>query len=155
MNARRFLGAAVALLATSVPLSAQTFPTKDPVIRQIYAIGMDSSQLYSQAHALFDSLGPRLMGSPDLKRADDWLMSVYGSWGIQATEEKIGTWRGWVRGHSHIDLVSPRMRSLEGQMVGYSPGTNGKNVTMETIVLPRFRDSTEFVQWLPRPGGSW
>jgi carboxypeptidase Q len=147
-------GAALALLGLcAAPLTAQTFPTNDPVIRQIYAMGMDHSLLEPEAHSLFDSLGPRLMGSPDLKRAQDWLVSTYASLGINAREEQYGTWRGWVRGPSHIDLVSPRVRTLEGQMVGYSPGTGGKDVTLETVVLPRFRDSTEFVRWLPQAKG--
>ncbi len=157
MNARssRSAGALalVALTSLAAPLAAQTFPTQDATIRRIYAVGMDSSQLEPQAHALFDSLGPRLMGSPDLKRADDWLVRMYESMGIAAREERFGTWRGWVRGPSHIDLVVPRLRTLEGQMVGYSPGTGGKDVVRETIILPRFRDSTEFVKWLPQARG--
>jgi hypothetical protein len=135
------------------PLAAQTFPTSDPVIKQIYAVGMDSTHLYSLAHSLFDSLGPRLMGSPDLKRAQDWLVKMYQGWGIDAKEERYGTWRGWIRGPSHIDLISPRVRTLQGQMVGYSPGTGGKDVVLSTIILPRFNDSTEFVRWLPQAKG--
>jgi len=142
-----------ALACVAAPLSAQTFPTSDPVIKQIYAIGMDSTHLYSEAHALFDSLGPRLMGTPNLKRAQDWLTNMYKSMGIDAKEEKYGTWRGWIRGPSHIDLVSPRVRSLEGQMVGYSPGTNGHPTTDGVIILPRFQDSTAFVKWLPQARG--
>ena len=38
-------------------------------------------------------------------------------------------------------------------MVGYSPGTNGKDVVFSTIILPRFKDSTEFVKWLPKAKG--
>jgi hypothetical protein len=146
---------AVALLAclAAAPLAAQTFPTNDPVIKRIYTLGMDSTHLYTEAHVLFDSLGPRLMGTPNIKRAQDWLTALYNSWGIDAKEEKYGTWRGWIRGYSHIDLVEPRVRSLEGQMVGYSPGTNGKPVTLPTIILPMFKDSTEFVQWLPQARG--
>jgi hypothetical protein len=142
-----------ALLVTGASLGAQTFPTDDPVIKRIYAVGMDSSRLTTEAHVLFDSLGPRLMGTPNLKRADDWLVATYKSWGVDAKEEQYGTWRGWERGHSHIDLVAPRRRTLQGQMVGYSPGTAGKDVTLETIILPRFSDSTEFVQWLPKAKG--
>ncbi|HEY4319903.1 MAG TPA: M20/M25/M40 family metallo-hydrolase [Gemmatimonadales bacterium] len=147
------IAAALAAIAAAQPLSAQTYPTNDPVIKQIYAIGMDSSHLVTEAHSLFDSLGPRLMGTPNLKRAQDWLVSMYKAWGIDAKEEKFGTWRGWTRGPSHIDLVAPRVRSLEGQMVGYSPGTNGKAVTDGVIILPRFKDSTEFVKWLPQARG--
>jgi hypothetical protein len=154
MNARLPRLAALAVLgALATPLSAQTFPTNDTTIRRIYAIGMDSSRLEAEARALFDSVGPRLMGTPDLKRADDWLVRMYQSWGIAAREEQYGTWRGWVRGPSHIDLVSPRPRTLQGQMVGYSPGTGGKTIELETIILPRFKDSTEFVQWLPQAKG--
>ncbi|HET7321076.1 MAG TPA: M20/M25/M40 family metallo-hydrolase [Longimicrobiaceae bacterium] len=136
-----------------VPLHAQTFPTDDATLRRIYAVGMDSSHLETEAHVLFDSIGPRLMGTPDLKRAEDWLVQEYASFGIDAREEQYGTWRGWVRGPSHIDLVAPRVRTLQGQMVGYSPGTGGKPVTLETIILPTFRDSTEFVRWLPQARG--
>ncbi len=158
MSTRSPRSTTLALLATlgaafAAPLGAQTFATPDPVVRRIYAVGMDSSRLEVQAHELFDSLGPRLMGSPDLKRAQDWLVGLYGSWGIDAKEEQYGTWRGWERGHSHIDLIAPRRRTLQGQMVGYSPGTGGKDVDLETVVLPTFRDSTEFVKWLPQARG--
>jgi carboxypeptidase Q len=145
--------AALACVAVVKPLTAQTFPTPDPVIKRIYALGMDSTDVYRQAHVLLDSLGPRLMGTPNIKRAQDWLVNTYKSWGIDAKEEKYGTWRGWERGYSHIDLISPRIRSLEGQMVGYSPGTGGKDVILSTIILPRFKDSTEFVKWLPQAKG--
>ncbi len=148
------LGLAVAAaLPAPVPVAAQTFPTDDATIRRIYAVGMDSSRLETEAHVLFDSLGPRLMGSPDLKRAQDWLLKEYATWGIDAREERYGTWRGWVRGPSHIDLVAPRNRTLQGQMVGYSPGTGGKPVTLGTVILPAFHDSTEFVRWLPNAKG--
>ena len=145
--------AVASLLLSAAPLAAQTFPTDDPVIKRIYAVGMDSSRLETEAHVLFDSLGPRLMGTPNIKRAQDWLVSTYKSWGVEAKEERYGTWRGWERGYSHIDLVSPRKRTLQGQMVGYSPGTGGRDVTLGTIVLPRFNDSTEFVKWLPKAKG--
>ncbi|HKI93678.1 MAG TPA: M28 family peptidase [Gemmatimonadales bacterium] len=150
------LAAAFAVLPLArLPLSAQTFPSPDPVIKQIWAIGMDSSMTEPLAHTLFDSLGPRLMGSPDITRAQDWLVRTYGSWGIGAKNEQYGTWRSWRRGYSHIDLVSPRVRSLEGMMLGYSPGTNKKDVTAETIILPDFTDSTAFVQWLPQAKGKF
>ncbi len=150
---RLALLAALTCLAARAPIAAQTFPTSDPVIKRMYALGMDSTDLYRQAHVLFDSLGPRLMGTPNIKRAQDWLAATYKSWGIDAKEEKYGTWRGWERGHSHIDLVSPRLRTLSGQMVGYSPGTKGKDVTLSTVILPRFKDSSEFVKWLPQAKG--
>src|SRR3954469_12633551 len=133
-----------------VPL---TFPTSDPVIKRIWAVGMDSSRTSQLAQTLFDSIGPRLTGSPGIRSASDWVISQYKSWGIDAKREQYGTWRGWRRGTSHIDLVQPRVRSLAGTMLAWSPGTNGKPVTAEAILLPKFSDSTEFVKWLPQAKG--
>src|SRR5690606_15328263 len=84
---------------------------------------------------------------------NDWLVHMYRSWGIEARVEPYGTWRGWRRGTSHIDLMSPRVRSLEGTMLAWSPGTNGQPVSAELILLPQVRDSAEFVRWLPNVRG--
>src|SRR5690242_19990813 len=153
MRPSLFLAGALLIAAAPLRVSAQTFQSDDPIIKRIWAIGMDSSETEHLANELFDSLGPRLTGTPDLKRANDWLVHTYTSWGIAAKNEQYGTWRGWRRGYSHVDLVSPRVRTLEATMVGYSPGTGGKDVTAEAIILPRFNDSTEFVKWLPRAKG--
>ncbi|HEU5358013.1 MAG TPA: peptidase M28, partial [Gemmatimonadales bacterium] len=144
------LGAALLLPMTA---QAQAYDTNDPVLKRIWSIGMDSSWTEPLSHALFDSLGPRLTGSPDQRRANDWLVRMYKSWGIDARNEQYGTWRGWRRGYSHIDLVAPRVRSLEGTMLAWSPGTHKKDLTASTIILPHFKDSTEFVAWLPQARG--
>ncbi|MDB4886674.1 MAG: peptidase [Gemmatimonadetes bacterium] len=138
------------LLLGAVRARAQT---SDPVLNRIWAIGMDSTHTPELAQQLLDSIGPRLAGSPGQRRAQDWLISTYAGWGIGAKNERYGTWRGWRRGASHIDLVTPRVRTLEATMVGYSPGTGGRDVTAGTIVLPRFADSAAFVRWLPQARG--
>ena len=38
---------------------------------------MDSSQTYDISQALFDSIGPRLTGSPGYKAAADWTVATY------------------------------------------------------------------------------
>ena len=154
MPKKSFFAVAAALAAFSTPVLAQA-PAVSPVISRIWTIGTDSSRTEQLSHVLFDSLGPRLTGSPDLKRANDWLVQTYKSYGIEAKNERIGTWRGWRRGYSHIDLVSPRVRSLEGTMLGYSPGTGKRDVTASTIILPRFADSVAFVKWLPNVKGKY
>jgi hypothetical protein len=56
---------------------AQTFPTDDPVIRQMWQEGMeDGSQVLDLAQALLDSVGPRLMGSLGYDAAADWVLST-------------------------------------------------------------------------------
>jgi hypothetical protein len=152
--APRFPGLALLLATLAVPaLAAQTLPMPDSTLSRIWRLGMDSSETERLAQVLFDSIGPRLSGTAGQKRGNDWLVRTYASWGVTAINEKTGTWRGWRRGYSHIDLLEPRVRTLEGTMLGFSPGTRKKDRKARTIILPRFEDSTAFVRWLPQAKG--
>ncbi|HEU0053418.1 MAG TPA: hypothetical protein VFQ39_09590, partial [Longimicrobium sp.] len=117
--------------------------TGDAVLRAIWDEGMNRSQLEVLGQALMDSIGPRLTGSPGQQSAHDWAVARYRSWGIDARTQPYGTWRGWRRGYTHIDLLEPRVRTLEGQMLAWSPGTNGP-VTAGVVVLPEVADSAAF-----------
>src|SRR5687767_10086062 len=105
MNLRRNPAILVSLAITvAAPIRAQsapTFPTDDPVLRRIWAIGMDSSHVEPLSATLLDSIGPRLTGTAIQRNAQDWVVSMYKRWGIEAKNERYGTWRGWRRGASH------------------------------------------------------
>lgn len=131
------------------------FTTDNPVIRRIYTLGMDSTQTPRLAQVLLDSIGPRVVGSPSYQSAGDWLVTMYRTWGITARQERYGTWLGWRRGISHIDLVAPRVRSLEGTMLAFSPGTGGRPARGEMIILPDVADSAAFRAWLPQARGKF
>src|SRR4051812_37603236 len=105
-------GAALALLSFSAsPGMAQL---KDPVIDNIVKEENDNSQLERLAHELFDGIGPRLVGTPQMEQANNWALAKYTGWGIPCKNEKWGEWRGWERGISHIDMIAPRVKSIEG-----------------------------------------
>ncbi|MES2178797.1 MAG: M20/M25/M40 family metallo-hydrolase [Gemmatimonadota bacterium] len=154
-SSRRLTAIGLIAVAAAAPSHAQTttFPKSNPTMERIWRLGMDSSHVQQLSQVLFDSIGPRLTGSPGLTRASDWVIGQYKAWGIEGKREQYGTWRGWRRGYSHIDLEQPRVRSLAGTMLAWSPGTNGKPVKAEVITLPKFADSTEFVKWLPKAKG--
>ena len=139
----------------ALPLRAQTYTTGDPVIRSIWDEGMNRSQSDRLAQVLSDSIGPRLTGSPGMKRGNDWLLATYAAWGVEARNEQYGTWKGWRRGPTHIDLIEPRVRTLEGMMLAWSGGTGNKDVTGDVVVLPDFADSSAFVTWLPQAKGKF
>jgi hypothetical protein len=146
---------AAVIIGTVTPtgLDAQTLALEDPVLRRIWREGMENSHLPRLAQALLDSVGPRLTGSPGQKAANDWAVAMYASWGIAARNEQYGTWRGWRRGITHVDLIKPRVRSLEATMLAWSPGTGGKRIEGQLAVLPEFPDSAAFVAWLPEAKG--
>ena len=171
MTRRLFLSAAALAVAISSSATAQTFPVSSPVLERIWDQGMDSSQVYSLLQTLTDSIGPRLTGTPGQRAGNDWLVSMYKKWGISARNEQYGTWRGWRRGITHVDLIAPRVRSLEATMLAWSPGTNARgkparkggaptvgaprDVDGPVIMLPDLGDSSAYARWLPEVRGKY
>lgn len=145
---------ALSILLLSVPLAAQQFPTNNPVLKAIWEEGTARGQTWSLAQTLLDSIGPRLTGTPGQEAAADWVVRKYAEWGVEARNEAYGTWRGWRRGITHVDLVEPRVRSLEGMMLAWSAGTDGM-VTGAAIVPPEFRSREDFEAWLTTVEGKF
>lgn len=125
------------------------------IINAIVEEATDHSQLEKLAHTLLDEIGPRLVGSPKLQQAQDWLVKTYADWGIIAKNEKWGEWRGWERGITHIDMLSPWVKSLEGTQLAWSPSTGTKPVIAEVIILPDVTDSAAFAAWLSSVKGKF
>ncbi len=148
-------GIALTLLAGRAPVAAQNFPTDDAVLRKIWTEGMEHSQAMTLMQALADSIGPRLFGAPGIVAGQDWLRATYAKWGVTARSEKFGTWTAWRRGPSHLDLVAPRVRSLEGTILAWSPGTKGKPVQGSMVILADPSDSVAFAAWLPQIKGKF
>ncbi|MEQ8245716.1 MAG: M20/M25/M40 family metallo-hydrolase [Fulvivirga sp.] len=141
----------IALLLTGNTSIAQNIEV--PIVKDIVKEANENSELERLAHELMDVIGPRLVGTPQMKKANDWAVEQYGKWDITAKNEQWGEWRGWERGITHIDLVHPRIQTLEGTQLAWNPGTSDKGVTAEVIVLPTVKDSLEFQAWLPKVKG--
>jgi hypothetical protein len=123
------------VLAGPIDLQAQSFTTDDPVIHRMWEVGMENSRTEALAQVLMDSIGPRWAGTPNLTAAQDWLLQVYASWGVPARREQYGTHLGWEQGILHVDLIAPRVQSLEAKMSAQSPGTGGP-VEGDVVALP-------------------
>lgn len=149
---KRRIAAVVVVIVACVhsPLGAQTFTPGDSILQRIWIEGTERSQIQPLAQVLMDSIGPRLTGSPGQKAAQSWILGRYREWGIPARNEQYGTWRTWRRGPTHLDLIEPRVRTLEGTMLAWSPGTAGP-VTGEVVPLPE----NGFASWLSSVRGKY
>ena len=154
LTGRRLAAAALAFVVAAPSLRAQTFPIEDPVLRRIWSQGMDSSQVERLTQVLLDSVGPRLTGTVAMEAAQRWLLRTYAGWGVTARNEKYGTWKGWRRGTSHLDLVAPRVRTLDATLLGWSPGTRGR-LEAPVILLPDLPDSAAYARWMPTAKGKF
>jgi len=145
---------AVAALATVFcqSLSAQTFRSDDPVIRQMWTLGMEQSQTENLAQMLTDYIGPRLAGSSNYDAAVDWAVATFQEWGVPARKEQYGTWAGWDFGITHVDLVAPRTQTLEAKVLAWSAGTDGP-IEGDVLLIPAFSSEEEANRWLPSVEG--
>lgn len=136
-------GQNVSTLPVPTPVAQwQTSASNDPVIQKIWVEAKDKSQLYPLAQELLDSIGPRLTGTTEQKRAIDWALGSYKKWGIPVRAEQYGTWIDWRRGIAQIDLVAPRVRPLEGMLSTWSPGTKG-TVEGPVVLFPKVQSAAE------------
>lgn len=128
---------------------------KDPIVDAIIQEAQNNSQLQLLAHQLMDSIGPRLVGTPQMEAARDWALSKYKSWGIPAEAQNWGVWRGWERGITHVDMVSPRVRTLEATQLAWCPSMGNKTVTANLVILPDLADSAAYAAWMPSVKGKF
>ncbi|MGB1778461.1 MAG: M28 family peptidase [Longimicrobiales bacterium] len=154
-NRTTLLIAAAAALLAAPPVEAQRLADSDPVLQRIWDEGMNNSHFADLAQVLLDEIGPRLTGSPQMERAQEWAVETMRSWGVQADLEQYGTWEGWDRGVSHVDLVSPRVRSLEGRILAWSPGTGGRPVEGSVTYLPEIDVPGDWERFLGTVSGKW
>jgi hypothetical protein len=143
---------ALAFLFSNYSFQAQE---SDPIVKSIIEEATNNSQLEVLAHELLDVIGPRLVGTPQMQQANDWAVSKYSSWGISAKNEKWGEWKSWERGITHMDMLKPRVQTLDGMQLAWSPSTGPKGVTAELITLPTVKDSLEFQNWMKKVKGKF
>jgi carboxypeptidase Q len=103
---------------------------------QILKNAQDNSEIMKNLQYLSDVIGPRLTGSANLKRANEWgaeVMKKYGLSNVHLEPWEIPT--GWERGTATMKLIDPdNGRSLTVAAAGWSPSTKGK-ITGDVVIL--------------------
>ena len=112
--------------SATVPATEAAAPTtapSDPVGR-IRDEGMNHSQVMKTLSYLTDVIGPRLTGSPNLRRANDWTQASFTGWGLKnAHQEAWGPFgRGWSLKRFSAQVVEPQTIPLIAYPKAWSPG---------------------------------
>jgi len=112
-----------------LPAAAQTNSVEKPArtgtaLEQIRDEGLNHSEVMATLAHLTETIGPRLTGSPGLKRANDWTREQLEDWGL--TNAHLEAWgpfgRGWSVKRFSAQIVEPRQISLIGYPAAWSPG---------------------------------
>lgn len=149
-----FAASVMMFVGQSAFVTAQTKSTEklNPIVESIVNEVNTNSQLENLAYELLDGIGPRLVGTPEMLASNEWSANKLKSWGVDAELQEFGTWKGWQRGTTHIDMVYPRVKTLAGTQLAWSPSTK-KAVEAEVVVLPKVSSKAEFDKWLPTAKG--
>ncbi len=85
------------------------------------------SQVMEIMSHLTDDIGPRLTGSPNMKKANEWTRDQFTQWGlVNAHLEPWGTFgRGWAYQLCEVRMVAPDYMQFMAFPEAWTPGTNG------------------------------
>src|SRR2546430_2309888 len=89
--------------------------------------GFKHSHVMETMSQLTDQIGPRLTGSPNMKRANDWTRDQLAAWGLQnARLEPWGPYgKGWSGDYVNVRMTSPDVFPMIAYAQAWTPGTNG------------------------------
>jgi len=120
-------GALVLLLLTLAPLTASgAEPVDLDALNRIRDEGFNRSQAMDLAEELTTEIGPRLTGSPQMRRASEWTRDKLSGWGLEnAHLESWGPFgRGWSFSRTAVHLVEPLQVPLIALPKAWTPGTD-------------------------------
>jgi hypothetical protein len=139
MNRRLWLAVCFAVIAsTAQPQAAATgatpaitqrtvgVPSNDDLVTRMIQEGTQRSRVDADLQYLLDVIGPRLTGSAEMRRANDWTRQKFLEYGADRAD--LEPWSfgiGWTRGPMTLRMLAPQHRELLGVSWAWSPGTKG------------------------------
>lgn len=98
--------------------------------------GLNRSQVMQTLSYLTDVIGPRLTGSPQMLRANNWTRDKMTEWGLKnAALEAWGPFgRGWTMQRFSLQVIEPQNIPLIAYPKAWSPGWKG-TMTGEIVVV--------------------
>ena len=142
---------ALACLLAPAPSGGQeTAATPERINAEVYwkirREATENSQILKTLHVLTDVYGPRLTGSPNLKKAGEWAIQQLGEWGL--VNGRLEPWDfgrpGWANERFSAHLVAPVKDALVGEVLAWTPSTNGrvKAAVVQLTVAARQTEET-------------
>jgi hypothetical protein len=135
--------APVAVAERTEAAKAEALTLDKKIIDQVKA----DSEIMANLTYLSDVIGPRLTGSANLKRANEWTAEKMRSYGLSNVH--LEPWTipvGWERGTAYARLIEPdNGRTLMLASAGWSPSTKGK-IEGDVVVL-RARTAQELAPY--------
>ncbi len=125
----RLVCAALIVFSFVLTVSSQEKPERVDyeTITRIRYEGFHNSKVMELGSGLMDSIGERLTGSPNMKRANEWTRDQLTAMGL--SNAHLETWgpfgRGWANQYVNVRMTVPDITPLLVYAKAWTPGTNG------------------------------
>ena len=148
----RFACSLVVLLSFVLSALSQEKVDLETISRIRYE-GFRDSKVMELASGLMDSIGERLTGSPNMKRANEWTRDQLTAMGLSnAHLEPWGPFgRGWANQYTNVRMTSPDIVPLIVYAKAWTPGTNG--VVSGKCVRATIEDKKDFDKYRGKLAG--
>ncbi len=169
MNRRSFMTAAAAGAIVPGLIGGSAFAQSTfnyDALAALRTEGMDdkTSQVMKTASYMMDVLGPRLSGSPGIRKSGEWVVSKMKEWGLTGpnlepwptdpTGTNNGFPRGWSNSKFYLHAISPNAFPISGMSIGWTPGTNGL-VRGECVLVTETEQKDLKEKWSGKLKGKW
>jgi hypothetical protein len=118
--------------------------------------GFNRSKIMETSSWLTDVYGPRLTGSPNMRKAADWTQKAMTSWGISNVHtEAWGPFgHGWQNEGFTAQVVSPQAYPIVAYPTPWSFGTNGL-ASGDVVLNVRIDSAADFAKYKGKLKGKW
>jgi hypothetical protein len=139
-------------------LPAATQPAAETLdletIARIRDEGINHSHIMEYASGLFDGVGPRLTGSPDFAKAEEWSLEQLRRMG--ASNPHTESWgefgMGWQQIGTSVQMTAPGTSTILAQATPWSPATVS-DATGDVIAVPPLKEEKDFDAWKGKLAG--
>jgi carboxypeptidase Q len=162
------VAAAMAVACSRAPAPASAPSTRPPVpqlaarvltdsasIAFLLSEGLQRSHVAADLEYLTDDIGPRLTGTPALRRANEWMaakLQEYGADSVALEGWPFGI--GWRRGPLTMRLLAPHERWVSAVSWAWAPGTGGPKAGDVVYVDATSRDDFD-ARFAGKLRGAW
>ncbi len=126
----------ILLLASITDVVTAQEAVDQVAVQKIREEGLNHSKVMETAFYLTDVSGPRLAGSPGLRRAQNWAVNQLKSWGL--SNAKIEPWgkfgKGWEVQKNYAAITGPYYHAIIAIPKAWTPSTNGLVKSEVTVV---------------------
>ena len=120
----------------------------------LIAQAMAHSELMANLRVLSDLIGPRLSGSPAMRRANDWTAERFRTYRLKASLEPYRFGVTWERGTLTARLIAPFTRAVTAHSWAWTAGTGGRTIS-GPVVLADLSTPDSLAAYTSKVRGAW